>query len=123
MGNLTHARKQIPPLHGGSFLESSHGLMNRQPIPNGFAMTMGTGIVFLILLAVPIEIPARQQTAITLWTVDSMLFGSFVALFVARLIRCPQTIRLLVAGCDAYDQRHVEEKSVSCPCMQQPERV
>jgi C4-dicarboxylate transporter/malic acid transport protein len=96
MSNLIHARNQTPPLHGGSFLGSSHGQMIRQFTPNWFAMTMGTGIVFLILLAVPIEIPARKQIAITLWTVDSMLFGSFVALFVARLIRCPQTIRPLL---------------------------
>lgn len=96
MSNLSHARKQTPPLHGGSFLGSSHGQMIRQFTPNWFAMTMGTGIVFLILLAVPIEIPARQQIAITLWTVDSMLFGSFVALFAARLICYPRTIRPLL---------------------------
>lgn len=96
MSNLTHASKRTPPRHDGFRLGSSHGQMIRQFTPNWFAMTMGTGIVFLILLALPIEFPGRHQLALTLWTVDSALFCSFAVLFTARLILYPQTIRPLL---------------------------
>jgi hypothetical protein len=57
MNNLIYARKQTPD---GSLFGMQHGQMIRQFTPNWFAMTMGTGIVFLILLAAPVEIPGRH---------------------------------------------------------------
>jgi C4-dicarboxylate transporter/malic acid transport protein len=65
----------------------------RQFTPNWFAMTMGTGIVFLVLLAVPFQIPGRHALATALWIFDIVLFCSFAALFLARLVRFPETVR------------------------------
>lgn len=96
MSNLTQTVKQAGSGRAGLFSASSHGQMIRQFTPNWFAMTMGTGIVFLILLAVPIDIPARRQIAMTLWAVDSALFSLFTVLFIARLVLHPQTIRPLL---------------------------
>ena len=96
MSNLTQDKKHTQSRHGTPLPISGHSEMIRQFTPNWFAMTMGTGILFLILLAVPVEIPARRQIAMTLWTVDSMLFCCFAALFAARFICFPQTIRPLL---------------------------
>ncbi|MGA7781268.1 MAG: TDT family transporter [Paraburkholderia sp.] len=96
MSSLTHASKRTASRRDGFRLGSSHSQMIRQFTPNWFAMTMGTGIVFLILLALPIEFPGRHQIALTLWAVDSALFCSFAVLFAARLILYPQTIRPLL---------------------------
>lgn len=62
MSNLTHASKRTPPRHDGFHLGSSHGQMIRQFTPNWFAMTMGTGIVFLILLALPMSFRAATNS-------------------------------------------------------------
>jgi tellurite resistance protein TehA-like permease len=96
MNNPTPNKRHTLSRHSTPLLKSGHSEMIRQFTPNWFAMTMGTGILFLILLAAPVEIPARRQIAMTLWTVDSMLFCCFTALFAARFIRFPQTIRPLL---------------------------
>ncbi|USU18522.1 TDT family transporter [Paraburkholderia fungorum] len=65
----------------------------RQFTPNWFALTMGTGIVFLILLALPFQLPGQHQVAETLWMIDSLFFATFSVLFIARLIRFPETVQ------------------------------
>src|SRR6202022_2571811 len=70
-----------------------HREIVRQFTPNWFAMTMGTGIVFLILLALPFQLPGQHELATALWVFDCALFAAFSALFVARLIRFPETVR------------------------------
>jgi C4-dicarboxylate transporter/malic acid transport protein len=72
---------------------SRHREIVRQFTPNWFAMTMGTGIVFLVLLALPFQFPGQHQVAKVLWMVDSLLFAAFSALFIARLARFPATVR------------------------------
>jgi C4-dicarboxylate transporter/malic acid transport protein len=96
MNILAQNKKHTLSRHGAFLLRRGYSEMIRQFTPNWFAMTMGTGILFLILLAVPVEIPARRQIAMTLWTVDSMLFCCFAVLFAARFIRFPQTIQPLL---------------------------
>jgi C4-dicarboxylate transporter/malic acid transport protein len=72
---------------------SRHREIVRQFTPNWFAMTMGTGIVFLILLALPFQLRGQHELATALWVFDCALFAAFSALFVARLIRFPETVR------------------------------
>jgi C4-dicarboxylate transporter/malic acid transport protein len=65
----------------------------RQFTPNWFALTMGTGIVFLVLLALPYQLPGQHHVAETLWIVDSLFFALFSTLFTARLVRFPETVK------------------------------
>src|SRR5260370_21440151 len=58
----------------------------RQFTPNWFAMTMGNGIVSLVLAALPESFPAQHTLAVSLWCVDIVLYAVFTAMFAARLI-------------------------------------
>ncbi|HLX01724.1 MAG TPA: TDT family transporter [Trinickia sp.] len=73
-----------------------HREVVRQFTPNWFAATMGTGIVFLTLLGLPIQLPGQHQAAMVLWMADILLYALFASLFVARLVRYPETIRPLL---------------------------
>lgn len=72
---------------------SSHREIVRQFTPNWFALTMGTGIVFLVLLGLPFQMPGQHQLAMALWMIDGLFFLLFTILFAARLIRFPETVR------------------------------
>lgn len=65
----------------------------RQFTPNWFAMTMGTGIVYLILLALPFDLPGRHTLALSLWLADCLFFALFALLFIARMTFFRDTVR------------------------------
>ncbi|WP_438397158.1 TDT family transporter [Caballeronia sp. DA-9] len=65
----------------------------RQFTPNWFALTMGTGIVFLILLALPFQLPGQHRVAEALWMIDSLFFALFSVLFLGRLIWFSETVK------------------------------
>ncbi|RKT99086.1 C4-dicarboxylate ABC transporter [Burkholderia sp. Nafp2/4-1b] len=64
----------------------------RQFTPNWFAVTMGTGIVFLVLNALPFDFSGRDSIAMTLWCIDIVLYLVFAVMFAARWILFPSTI-------------------------------
>jgi C4-dicarboxylate transporter/malic acid transport protein len=64
----------------------------RQFTPNWFAMTMGNGIVSLVLAALPQSFPGQHALAVSLWCVDIVLYAVFTAMFAARWIFYPETI-------------------------------
>lgn len=68
----------------------------RQFTPNWFAVTMGTGIVFLILAALPVHFRGQRLLAESLWRVDIVLYSVCTAMFAARCICFPKTIRPLL---------------------------
>ncbi|QBR03899.1 TDT family transporter [Paraburkholderia pallida] len=72
---------------------SGIGAIIRQFTPNWFAMTMGNGIVFLVLFALPAHFAGQKELAHTLWGLDIVLYATFAAMFVARWIFYPETIR------------------------------
>ncbi len=61
--------------------------------PNWFAMTMGTGVVALVLVALPWDFPARLLLAEAVWVLALLLFGVFSLLFAARLLFFRDTVR------------------------------
>jgi C4-dicarboxylate transporter/malic acid transport protein len=65
----------------------------RQFTPNWFAITMGNGIVFLILAALPIHFSGQQILAEALWAIDTVVYMIFALMFTARLIIYPDTIK------------------------------
>ena len=65
----------------------------RQFTPNWFAMTMGTGIVFLIVLALPIQFFGQQSLAEGLWIVDGLFYVALSGLFLARLLFFRETVQ------------------------------
>ena len=65
----------------------------RQFTPNWFAMTMGNGIVFLVIAALPWHFAAQMTLAHTLWVADSVLYIVFAGMLLARWIFYPETIR------------------------------
>ncbi|MEX3556839.1 MAG: TDT family transporter [Burkholderia gladioli] len=65
----------------------------RQFTPNWFAVTMGTGVVYLVLNALPGASPLKALTAAWLWRLDILLYALFAAMFVARLVLFSETIR------------------------------
>ena len=68
----------------------------RQFTPNWFAMTMGNGIVSLVLAALPLSFPGQHALAVSLWCVDVVLYALFTAMFAARWIFYPETIKPLL---------------------------
>ncbi len=54
--------------------------------PNWFAMTMGTGILMLMIHAFPYPFPAQDALAEGLWWVDIGFYCLFALLFLARLL-------------------------------------
>ncbi len=65
----------------------------RQFTPNWFAVTMGNGIVFLVLTALPLHFSGQRALAESLWCVDIALYAVFAAMFAARWIFYPETIK------------------------------
>lgn len=57
---------------------SRHREIVRQFTPNWFAMTMGAGIVALVLLALPFHFPGQHQVAGALWMFDCFFFHRFL---------------------------------------------
>ncbi|GAB5100682.1 TDT family transporter [Caballeronia sp. HLA56] len=70
-----------------------HREIVRQFTPNWFALTMGTGIVFLVLLAAPFRLAGQHTVAEALWMIDIVFFTVFSILFMARLVRFPETFK------------------------------
>jgi C4-dicarboxylate transporter/malic acid transport protein len=68
----------------------------RQFTPNWFAMTMGNGIVFLILMALPVQFSGKRAIAEALWVIDIAIFAGFAVMLTARFVCFPETIRPLL---------------------------
>jgi C4-dicarboxylate transporter/malic acid transport protein len=68
----------------------------RQFTPNWFAITMGNGIVSLVLAALPLSFPGQHALAVSLWCMDIVLYAVFTAMFAARWIFYPETIKPLL---------------------------
>ena len=81
----------IKPLSDKGFRE-----VIRNFTPNWFTLNMGTGIAFLTLHNVDINLFAAQAPLIkTLWFVDMFFFVLFIGLFMARMLMYPETIKPL----------------------------
>jgi len=65
----------------------------RQFTPNWFAVTMGNGIIFLVLLALPLHFAGQKKLAFALWMVNIVLYVVFTVMFTSRWIFYPSTIR------------------------------
>jgi C4-dicarboxylate transporter/malic acid transport protein len=65
----------------------------RQFTPNWFAVTMGNGIVFIVLASLPLHFAGQKTLAASLWCVDIVVFAVFAAMFAARWILYPETIK------------------------------
>jgi C4-dicarboxylate transporter/malic acid transport protein len=68
----------------------------RQFTPNWFTANMGTGILFLDLMAMPLDLPGRHALGQTLWLIDIGLYALFSLMFLGRLILYPETVRPLL---------------------------
>jgi C4-dicarboxylate transporter/malic acid transport protein len=68
----------------------------RQFTPNWFAVTMGNGIVFLVLMALPLHFSGQRALAESLWCVDIGLYAVFAGMFAARWIFYPETVKPLL---------------------------
>ncbi|WP_321783505.1 TDT family transporter [Burkholderia pyrrocinia] len=68
----------------------------RQFTPNWFAMTMGNGIVSLVLAGLPLHFGGQRALASALWAIDIVLYLAFAAMLTARAIRFPETIQPLL---------------------------
>ena len=62
----------------------------RQFTPNWFTMTMGTGVVALILPEFPFASDFLWQVATILWQFNTLLFTVFIILYVLRWLIYPQ---------------------------------
>ena len=80
------------------YLVAVQGLVEkiRQFTPNWFAMTMGNGIVFLVLMALPVHFPGREAIAEALWAIDIAIFTVFALMLAARFALFPETIKPLL---------------------------
>jgi C4-dicarboxylate transporter/malic acid transport protein len=58
----------------------------RQFTPNWFAVTMGTGVLALALVQLPVEVPGLHAVAEGLWMFNIGLFLLFSALYAARWV-------------------------------------
>lgn len=58
----------------------------RQFTPNWFAATMGTGVLALALVQVPVAIPGLHAIAESLWLFNIFLFVLFTGLYAARWV-------------------------------------
>ncbi len=65
--------------------------------PNWFTVTMGTGILSLMLAAFPYPFSGQQLFARSLWQADTLLFILFSLLFAGRLLRHRDSIAPLLA--------------------------
>jgi C4-dicarboxylate transporter/malic acid transport protein len=64
--------------------------------PNWFTMTMGTGILLLMIHAFPYRFPGQDVLAHGLWWVDVGFYVLFSALFLARLLLEADSVRHLL---------------------------
>jgi C4-dicarboxylate transporter/malic acid transport protein len=60
--------------------------------PNWFAMTMGTGVLALVVAHLPWNLPGKMALAEALWLFGVLLFGLFSLLFLARLLVFRDTV-------------------------------
>jgi C4-dicarboxylate transporter/malic acid transport protein len=68
------------------------GAVVRQFTPNWFTVTMGTGILALMLAQLSPTVPAAHAIAVTLWFLNIALFGVFALLFGARAMWFPKSM-------------------------------
>ncbi|WP_322013877.1 TDT family transporter [Paraburkholderia sp. J12] len=68
----------------------------RQFTPNWFAVTMGTGVVYLVLNALPGVSPVKTAIAEWLWCIDIGLYALFLAMFIGRFVLFSETIKPLL---------------------------
>ena len=54
--------------------------------PNWFAMTMGTGVLALVIANLPWAFAGRDDLAFALWLINALLFVTFSLLFAARCL-------------------------------------
>lgn len=64
--------------------------------PNWFTMTMGTGILLLMIHAFPYPFPGQQSLAKGLWWTDAVIYLVFCLLFGARLLLETDSIKHLM---------------------------
>src|SRR5258708_1443673 len=88
MSSQIHAREATSSQH---FIDKI-----RQFTPNWFAVRMGNGSVSLVLAALPRSFPGEHAVAVSLWCVDMVLYAVFAAMFAARWIFFPETIKPLL---------------------------
>jgi C4-dicarboxylate transporter/malic acid transport protein len=65
----------------------------RQFTPNWFAMTMGNGIVYLVLAGLPWHFAGQMTFAEALWVLSIALYSVFTVMLLARWVFYPETIR------------------------------
>jgi C4-dicarboxylate transporter/malic acid transport protein len=83
------------PTESGLLASTNHGrfLENiRQFTPNWFAVTMGTGAVYLVLNALPAQFAGKAIIAQSLWAVDIGVYTIFFLMFIGRFILFGETI-------------------------------
>ncbi|SDE08466.1 TDT family transporter [Paraburkholderia lycopersici] len=86
---------RIRPTRANKFLRG--GFENiRQFTPNWFAVTMGTGVVYLVLEALSGASPIKRELAEWLWRIDIGMYAVFFMMFVGRLVLFSETIKPLL---------------------------
>jgi C4-dicarboxylate transporter/malic acid transport protein len=68
----------------------------RQFTPNWFAVTMGTGVVYLVLNALPGASAVKLALAEWLWRADICMYAFFLAMFIGRVVLFRETIKPLL---------------------------
>jgi C4-dicarboxylate transporter/malic acid transport protein len=73
-------------LQSGGLSSAAHGLVEvvRQFTPNWFTVTMGTGVVALVLNQFPLAIAGLHEVAVSFWLLDVVLFALFTVLYASR---------------------------------------
>lgn len=86
------------PTYRPARLTAAQGLSEkiRQFTPNWFAVTMGNGIVFLVLAALPVHFAGQRALAASLWGADIVLYIVFAAMLAARWLLFPETVKPLL---------------------------
>lgn len=69
----------------------------RHFIPGWFAVTMGTGVLALVLGNLPGPLVALSPLGEVVWALDLVLFLAFSLLFIGRLVAFPETIGPMLA--------------------------
>ncbi|WP_374979614.1 TDT family transporter [Pseudomonas solani] len=69
----------------------------RHFIPGWFAVTMGTGVLALVLGTLPWQVPLLHRLGEALWLFNGLLFATCAGLFLARLLLHPDTIEPMLA--------------------------
>lgn len=93
---LTLARRSLRPTFRPWQRLAHRQAYLREFTPNWFTANMGTGIVFLILLALPWQWPGQHALALVLWLLDMAMFAAFSVMFVGRLLRHRDTVMPLL---------------------------